>query len=254
MKAVVHGHISGPVVAVVGSYDPFLPEHRQLMEQLGCYAHQHSLSAVAIVLDPAPPLHLYGPSEWPVYEDVNVRIHRMLRCGLDGVLRIRFFKKDLNATAADFFALAGSYFRIEELWLGGRQTLGVGPGGSQRTIAELAEQQGIRLDYLSRPGHSTSRLSIHHFLMTGCISEASNAIGHPPVRSRPKSGKLRLAWSPGCYRVVPLDRLDAAVTGPALELTLTPEATGLPGLQWPDRRIKYLAFVSGPGDQSQERG
>jgi FAD synthetase len=248
MKATLFGHITAPVAAIVGVYDPFLPQHQELILELVSSAHKRALAAVAIVLDPAPPLLLYGASEWPVYEDFQVRLRRMRRCGLDSVVRVRLSRKDLDAGAADLLEVVYSHFCIKELWLGERQSLGVGPAGSNSTISALADQHKIRLRRLPTLQRSAKRIDVRQLLTSGHVAEARSAVGHPPVRSRPSSGRLRLAWATGLYRAIPLDRPEGVTTSTPLKVFVNAESTGLPSIDWPDREIRYLAFMSGPGD------
>jgi FAD synthase len=247
LRARLYGRITGPVLSAIGVWDPILPGHVQLYRRLSEFARESSLSPLAIAIDPDPVRYLYGASECPVYNDVDARIAQMLSFGLAGVLRVRFLQRDIEATAADLFALLDEHIQIAELWLGARQTLGRLEGGNFETIMKLAETRRMRVNRL--PLESLGTHSVRQLLRTGHIVQALELVGRPPLRMYPKSGVLRMAWCPGVYRAVPIKDPNARIDGSSLELELTRPANGLPGLVWPDKQIKCLAFVSGPGDQ-----
>ena len=246
MKAHLHGCITGPAVAVIGVWDPLLPAHRELLERLCSHARQTSQSALAITIDPDPVQYLWGPCDLPVYHDVHVRSQQMLRCGLDGVLRVRFARRDIDATAADFFAALDPLVRIAELWLGARQTLGRLEGGNFDAITRLAEARQMCVRRL--PPQRLEARQVRDLLRTGHLEEAARVVGAPPIHRRPESGKLRLAWRPGLYQALPLPSPDAALEGVPLTLPLRVRPRARPVLDWPGPHVPYLAFVSGPED------
>lgn len=246
MNARLHGRLDRPAVAVVGVWDPVFPAHRRLFEELRDEAHERSLAALAILLDPAPPALLHGPRRFPVYDEVAERIAMLRACGVDGVLRVRFRKADVFAGAADLLAVVEPHARLAELWLGAQQTLGRLDAGSYDTAERLTRERGVTLRRLPfgrvRPG------SVVDLLAAGRLGEAATLVGRPPVRHRPRAERLRLEWCPGRYRVVALGRNDDGAAGSPFEVDVAKAARGLPLLAWPDRAIERLAFVAGPGD------
>lgn len=95
------------MVAVVGVWDPFLSSHESLLARLRDRAEAGGLSSVAVLIDPAPGsfsgfARRYGTPGWPIYDCVATRIGLMGHVGIDAVLRVRFRKRDLDATAAWF--------------------------------------------------------------------------------------------------------------------------------------------------------
>jgi FAD synthase len=241
-------------MVVVGVWDPFLSSHRELLQGLRDRATQDARSSLAVIIDPAPGTlgyRRYGASGWPVYDSIMSRIRLMLGCGLDAVLLMRFRKRDYTATAAEFLEVVCSHVRIAELWIGARQQLGPGPRGWHPAIAEHANAHAMRLTILPEPPLPT--YDVRSFLASGRLADAIAVVGRPPVWERPRSGELRLAWQPGTYRAVPLEHPDAVGTAPVITLSLAPRSGGPGHLNWPCRRIKYLAFVSGPRDQMTVR-
>jgi riboflavin kinase/FMN adenylyltransferase len=250
VKACLYGQIDGPAVAAIGVWDPLLPAHKDLFAQIRASAREWSLPTVAIAIDPDPVRYLWGPSDVPVYNSAAVRIERIRGCGMDAVLQVRFVKRDIDATAADFFAVVDQYARIAELWLGARQSLGRCEGGSFAAITELAAQRGMQVKRL--PFQRLDSRKVRDLLQAGRLAEAARIVGHPPVQSRPASGRLRLAWRPGLYQALPPPNSHpAAAGGELLTLELKKQPRQLPFLDWPDPRIEYLTFVCGPCDDSR---
>lgn len=249
MKATLSGQITTPAVTIVGVWDPFLAAHRQLFEEVSAYARQHGLASLAVVLNPNPVTFIYGPAEAPVYDDIHTRVQLMHCCGFDGILQIRFTKNDLNAAPGDFFDLIqASGITIKELWLGARQLLGRGPESSMEALQALCERREIQLRRLPHAQLETETVRGH--LGAGRLVEATRLVGRPPLRSRPRSGTCRLAWSPGIYRAMPLDTPQRQCeSGNCIDVTLSAARDGLPAFSWPDRTIPYLAFIAGPGDR-----
>ena len=246
MRARLFGRLTRPAVCAIGVWDPILPGHQELYRRLITHARDSELSSLIISINPDPVLHLYGASECPVYSDARARIAQMLSFGLDGVLHVRFQRRDIEATAADFFEVLDQEVEIAELWLGSRQTLGRFESGNFETIRELAKVRRIRLKRLPLQQLGTS--GVRQLLREGNLREAAALVGRPPIRMRPASGVLRLAWHPGRYTAVPVPGPNAPVKGTSVELELNAQKSGLPRLVWPQKKVSCLAFVSGPGD------
>ena len=250
MRASLFGEITAPAVAVVGVWDPLMPAHVELFEQLCLYAHGRGLSPLAIVLDPDPGVLRFGAAKWPTYDDVQTRIHLIQQFGPSAVLRASFTRTGLAASAADMFAAVLSRVELAELWLGAHQPLGAGESGSPETVARLAARHGVRITRLAETSVAKTAGEVRHLLATGQLRGATQLVGRPPVRSRPRSGTLALAWRTGNYRALP-SRTPLTPHGPReLEVTLNAQADGQAGVGWPAPTASYLAFVSGPADRA----
>jgi FAD synthase len=251
MKTTLFGRIDHPAVAAIGVWDPFLARHEQLCTTLAASAHARSLSSVAIVLHPNPPALLNGDQHFPMYDDLAARVWRLRACGIDAVLKLQMTRSDLDLGAAALLDTVQEALLLAELWLGQTQTLGRGEAGSRETVAALAAQRGVELLVLPRPPAEAASAGYQalQLLTDGRLAEAIGCVGHAPVRSRPKSGLLRLPWRPGRYRAVPLQHPGAAPIGPGVTVTLTSGAQQRPTMHWPDRRTRYLAFVAGAADE-----
>jgi hypothetical protein len=251
MNASVHGRIERSVIAAIGVWDPLLPVHLQLLDLLRARAHRQSLSPVVFVIDPDPARFLWGPAFRPVYTDPHARVQQMLDHGLDAVVRVHFARRDLDATAADFFSLVDAYAHLAEVWLGAKQSLGRCAAGNADAIGAAAAARGtkvFRLPY--RPIYSRK---IRDLLQSGHLAKASRIVGRPPIQSRPASDKLRLAWCPGRYGAIAIEEPNAAIKGRMFRVSLKREPRQLPVLDWPAAGVKYLAFVHGPGDPVHEQ-
>jgi FAD synthase len=251
MRTTLHGTVAAPVVAVVGVWDPFKPSHQTLLTQLRDASHTADRSSLAVLIDPAPGsisrvMRSYGTNGWPVYDSVPVRVRLILGLGVDAVLCVRFRRQDFAATAADFLDVVRAHVQLREFWLGANQFLGPGPAGSPAAVAEYARLHDFFLRVLPRA--PISAYDERLFLADGRLEKAIDQVGRPPTMTRPRSSKLRLAWRAGPYRARSLDRPGAPAEGPDLDLELIPHLNAPGTLIWPDRKIRFLAFVSGPAD------
>jgi FAD synthase len=249
MRASLFGELCAPAVAVVGVWDPLLPAHLELFEQLCAYAHGHGLDPLAIVLDPDPGVLRFGAARWPTYDEVHTRIRLIRRFGPKAVVRASFTSAGLAATAAELFAAVRSRVTLAELWLGAHQPLGAGDAGSPETVARLAIEYGVRIVRLPETGVASVGGQVRRLLATGHVRGATELVGRPPVRSRPRSGRLAMAWHPGHYRVLPCRAPLAPLGERELEVSLDTQSDGRAGVGWPVSSASHLAFVSGPADQ-----
>jgi FAD synthase len=249
MKATLYGRADGPAAAVVGTWDPFVPAHRQLLEQLSEYTEPRSLISLVIILHPHPVSFIHGSREWPTYDDVSARLAFFRSCGIDASLIIRFTKADLDLGAKEFLHLVRLHAKLSELWLGPRQSLGVGSAGDNTTIAALAKRSHIHLKRLPESRGRTRSHLARQLLVRGRLQRAITITGHAPIWRRPTTGKLRLPWPSGRYWAVPLKDPLAPPDGKAILTRLVSENAGPSTLLWPNQSIKWLAFMSGPGDK-----
>jgi len=132
--------------------------------------------------------------------------------------------------------------------------LGSGPGGSTQTIAALCAKRKITLKRLPTSRESRMSGEARSLLSNGRLREAIQLVGRPPVWSRPRSGKLRLAWRVGDYLAVPLPEPTAQPSGAPLHVHLEAVDHQPAILRWPDPDIRWLAFVgtstARPSDRS----
>jgi FAD synthase len=252
MKATLHGSATSPAIAVVGVWDPFKSSHRSLLGELRDTALASGQSSLAVLIDPAPGTRSpvaqsYRTGGWPVYDSVPVRIRLMLGLGLNAVLYVRLRAADFSASAAEFLDIVTDRVRLGELWLGELQLLGPGPAGSATAVAQYASRHGIRLRTLPRAPIDV--YDVRQLLATGQLHEAIDQVGRPPTWARPRSNSLlRLAWCPGPYRVQGMEAPGLPGGGFQFDVELVSTPRGQATLMWPDSRIRYLSFISGPGD------
>ncbi|HEX2914992.1 MAG TPA: hypothetical protein VH186_29635 [Chloroflexia bacterium] len=251
MKAIIHGNLSRPVVAVVGVWDPMLPGHRQLFQELMLYAANNSLAPLVIVLDPPPPCLMMGASNWPLFDDTRSRIELLQHHGFQGVMQVCFEeKKELALNASAFFDLVQAHVSLSELWLGANQPLGNRGTSGPREIRRLAQERNFRFHQLPETNLTGLGKQVRDSLVDGHLATAASLLGRPPLRSRPASGTMEIAWQPGAYRAIALDSLAHFDEDgqEKITLSLVQQANGQRLLHWPDATIPYLAFVAGPGD------
>jgi FAD synthetase len=245
LRATLHGTAIGPVAAVVGTWEPFLSEHARLLGQLSTEARDQGLSPVAIMLDPPPALFLHGARAWPLYDDTATRLELIRNCRLDGVLVVRFARRDVDAGAEEFFDAVCAHLRLRELWLGRHQSFGRGPKGNQAAIARIAERRGFSVRMLD-PLPMAAPPQVRALLSSGRLTEAIRVVGRAPSRRRPRGDCVQLDWAQGPYAAVP--GTAGGGTSSAITVEINAEARGRHVLRWPERDIVSLAFVEGPAD------
>ncbi len=255
MKATLYGEVNKPVLAFVGSWDPILPEHMQLVNRMVEDAETKGLASLLVILDPAPAAFLMkeNPEEWVVYNEPEVRIHNLLNEGLDAVLWIHFRKEYLAYGSAEMFETICNHVNLAEFWFGAKQTFGRGPGGAQPITIRLARERGVRLYRLAELGLLERGGHIRKYLADGSPAVATLHAQYPPIRQRPSCRKLYLPWTPGHYHVLPLYDLSeintvSSKTDVGIDITLYPDTSTLSHIEWPDPEIQYLMFVAGPQD------
>ncbi len=253
MKATLYGQIKSPAVAIVGVWDPFLPAHHELFSRLIRKAATRSQSSLAILLDPAPQMMMYGPSQWPLYTDLVSRAKLMLEMGLDGLLHLDFTRQDLQAGAGEFFDVVLANVNLAELWLGQYQRLGSGEAGAPEMVSQLAIQHDIHVERLQDADLGVVSRDIRNFLYSGCIQEALKVVGRLPIFARPDGLRLESGWKPGLYQARALTCWDSQPVqtqkAELIDMVLEQDQERHRFFQWPDQEIEYLAFVAGPGDR-----
>ena len=255
MNATLYGQVNKPALAFMGSWDPILPEHIQLVKRMVNEASSKGFAPLLIMLDPAPAAFLMkeNPEEWVVYNETEVRVHNLLKHGLSGVLCIHFEKKHLAYGAAEMFATICHHVELAEFWFGAKQTFGRGPAGSQPVTIRLARERNIRLYRLADLGVLEKGGNVRNHLANGAPATATLQAQYPPIRTRPLNNELHLPWHPGKYQVLPITDLNqvnhiSLCNDAKLNIILRPETDSTSLTEWPDPKINYLVFVSGPQD------
>jgi FAD synthase len=253
MRLTLHGRCTRPAVMIIGTWDPFLPAHARLIRKLVRYARRTRREAVAVVLSPHPSLLLHSRREWPVYSHVDATVRILQAMGVASVVRLRLARRELDVGARELFRAVTRRVRIQEVWLGHRQSLGPGRLGGADAIAVAARRHRfscIRLPRESDAGHgSTAR----YLLGQGRAAAAARLVGLPPLLKRPRSRSLLVAWAPGRYvmRAVTAPE-DAARLGATYRLLVTADRQG-GRLVWPTNGPRWLAAVKGPAERNGAR-
>jgi hypothetical protein len=245
MKATLRGQVTGPVCALVGVWDPLLPGHFELLNQLRESATAQGRTPLVVLLDPDPGVLRFGVARWPSYFDLDTRSRLIEQTGC-AVAVATFSGRGLQSSAAEFLRALRVRIDLQELWLGARQPLGPGASGSPETVARLADRFGLRIVRLPENDHHATAASVRRLVAAGQIRAAIQKIGRPPTFVRPGSRRLLLGWPCGMYRVVLLRGLGTAVG--AAEVHMTPEADGRAAVEWPQASATHIAFVAGPRD------
>jgi FAD synthase len=243
-------------VAVIGTWDPIVPAHKELFRDLARRGRHEALTPVVIIIYPSP-ARLLNPDlgACPDYADIASRVALIRECAPVQVLVVRFHKKDLDASCRSFFDLVGACICLRELWLGANQSLGRGRQGSNAEVTALTRRRNIRLFRLSVCSRSDIGGRAIRFLQQGKLRRAVALAGHPPIWRRPQSGLLRVDWPPGRYLALPLSvpSFTARSFAGVITMRLSLVTGRLRGFVWPRKEVEWLAFLAGPADKPLRR-
>jgi hypothetical protein len=251
MKTSVLGSATTGSIVVVGTWDPLGPSQRQLLRDLVNEARARGLRSTVVMFDPAPAMHLHPVGSWLEYESFPARLERIRASGVDHVLCVRFSKTDLRRGVRELLDQIERHVRVQELWIGTKQSLGSGEAGNQSTIRAVTEARGIGLRILGR----AQELMIGNpkrCLSEGKVAEARALVGFAPVWAQPKRGVVQLSWSPGQYIAAPVASPLESPGSARLEVELLRDPQGGVRMVWPDARAAWLSFLGGPGDASPD--
>jgi FAD synthase len=247
---VTHPLPNTPALAVIGTWEPLLTHHQALFRELAEEARRRGRASVAMLIDPIPAMAMYGPSQWPVFDDLASRVRLAAACGIDGIVRLDFARADFKAGAAEFFGLVGEILDLEELWLGATQNLGTGPAGGNDAVLAEAARAGVRVRRLPKPPGEPGRTArtVQHLLTDGRLIEAATLVGRRPVWSFTGARVVETAWLPGDYCVAPCDGEGRRIGTSVLRVRITDAGEQYRDFTWPSADVAHVAFLSGPGD------
>lgn len=256
MEAELFGTITKPALVMAGSWDPVLPEHVALMDRLVNYAQKEGMTAVVVMLDPAPSSFVLQKTRpglnWVTYNDADINMHIFRRRGVDAILKIDFQESFLDMGVQELFQAIKPHAHVAEFWFGAQQRFGNGDNGSQATLVRYARHENIRLRRLANLKVGERSYLVRNCLQHGQLAEAFQMARIPPVRKRPTiSPEMRLPWKAGNYLAIPLDTLPTQMImnrKQMIPLQLHAAEQGHSTMQWPSDDIQYLAFTAGPVD------
>jgi FAD synthase len=146
MKIKTHGRVTpsprGHAV-VLGSFQPWQVHHHQLIEELGRHGKETQQPTAVVWMNPSPRT-IMGTATTSATA-VPTQAQHFLACGVETVFEVSLTLPELQGHAFDFLNELRRHARIEELWIGRRQSLGSGPLGSPEAIRQYCDRAGIRL-------------------------------------------------------------------------------------------------------------
>lgn len=244
MQMRIFGCIANEACVVIGNWDPFTTEHRDLLRSLTAHCSTANLSSVVVLIDPNPSAYIQGTSNWMIFEPWPVRLRHLRGAGVDAVAYLRFDEADLSAGAEQFFDLAAMHFSLREVWLGAKQSLGSGPQGSQAAISELARHRSFCLRRLPPSESAAASHRLRSEIANGRLASAIDIVGRPPLWRSNSRASADTPWPAGVYRAVFWKRADQ-LERTTLKIAQVGDRRQV---QWPDAEQKYYAFVAGPAD------
>ena len=247
--------VFGPALAVIGTWDPLVPAHRKLFQELARKAARAGLTPLVIILFPSPVRLLNpDPAICLEYTDLRARVALIRECAAVKVLTVRMTARDLDASSRSFFDLIRSHICLRALWLGANQSLGRCKQGSAAAIATLARRRKISLRRLDVCKESRVGGMALRFLGEGKLRYAVRCVGHAPIWGRPRSGVLKLNWPPGKYLAIPTIRPSLARVSAPGPISVKISSTMKGGsLTWPAQDVEWLSFLAGPADLPHSR-
>jgi FAD synthase len=249
MRLGVYGSARGKHVAVIGVWDPITPNHEKLYRDTVAQASRSDLKTMVVTLDPTPAAQMWGRLEVPSFDAITARVYIQRKCGVQTNVVAHLRRDEIYEGGAEYFlSRLCERVSVSKLILGAGQSLGRGPRGSVRTILEYCSEHGIDVERLSPPSRRWSIPGARNALRRGHLGTCVNILGRPLFWSRPRSQYAVLPWIPGRYRAIPCPApVSECVSGSAIDIQLQ-SFTDRSRFQWPDRAIRWLAFVEGPGD------
>ena len=252
MKLRCFGASDKPALTIVGTWDPFMPYHGDLIRRLAGYSKQVGLSLAPTILIPTSGGAIGDSIS---YHDVEARIAFHSNCGADRVLLVEFTQDDLNKSAYEFVAVLTQEVNLSELWLGVNQTLGPSAKGTIDVIRECGNKYRFLVKTLPEVANRLNRLLFQGAMLGGNIQRARELVGSFPILHRPESLVLqRRYWARGLYAAVSLQSPLDEPLGQRITFTLHDIGLDRVSAMWPQHDSDWLAIVSGPWDVDRNTG
>ena len=142
---IFHQHLNPSCIAVAGTWDPPLPRHIALLEELRRYSKRHALKPYVIIFYPNPQ-NLVRLNPRKEYFDLEARIALLNRMRLKNIVVIELSKEDLQREVGNFFdeLFQHTGILLTELWAGENQSLGGGQQGFQ-SLDKACSTRNIKL-------------------------------------------------------------------------------------------------------------
>lgn len=197
MEGEMLGSVTKRALLLVGTWDPFMKQHQQLIRQAADYAEQNDKQCVTVIVHPNPSAFIHDPPKWVTYDDLAVRIELLQKYGSSASLLLKFNQNDLSAASDEFFELMALHLRVSDLWLGADQALGTGHRGSSRYLDDAAKSRNVQLKRLPPNRLKAFSAKARHLISVGEFAAAAEVVGRPPVWKIPSSGRLATSWPEG---------------------------------------------------------
>ncbi|MEP6994834.1 MAG: hypothetical protein ABI968_09960, partial [Acidobacteriota bacterium] len=240
MQLTLCGGTQAPAVAMLGLWDPFTQSHEALIRQMCSHARSEGLSAVAVLLDPAPAVYV-SARPWPTFSDHQTRLSLLQSIGLDAVACVTFSREDLESGAEDFFDLVCAHIDLKEFWIKPAQALGSGSRGGPWAVLAQTRKRGITLRRLPPEPDGDAGAAGRSHLVKGEFRRARCCVGRPPTLHRPPGDDVSLPWPSGWYQAVPVEFPDGSAVSSSFGIELPPNPGGTATLRWPSPAVEWLS-------------
>lgn len=254
MKGRIIGrHPAGRSATVIGTWDPFLPDHGDCLRLVQRRCRERDLDLVVAMFEPPPAVHLEakGGMLYPIYDDPWTRVDCILGAGIPTVLWMDFRSEDIHGTCRDFFDVMCGLLNMGEFWLKPGQTLGRGLQGSVVGVRAECRRRQIGLRHVPFRENRKTAAGVRSCLRNGALQDAICLVGRPPAIRRSEDRIVRRGWRQGLYRAEILGSGAARQWSGTVDLLV-----GMDGgveCEWPNETVQLLSVVNGPGDVDQMR-
>lgn len=213
MELSICGQPQAPIIALIGTYDPLMQDHIDLAATLAGSCAMRGLVAALVMITPSPS-ELFNPDQKiPIQMDMPARLDLLRSVGIGSIIMANFCREDLDRNAFQFLNDLRRHAPLAGVWLGATQTLGSGPLGTSRAVAEYTKAAGIEYQVVAYdPELKTRALSARTCLATGDIVGVKHFTGlWPTLRLESGRSGARMWWHPGLYAACAKD--DGSVRG-----------------------------------------
>ncbi|WP_295666566.1 hypothetical protein [uncultured Mucilaginibacter sp.] len=211
-----HQALNQKVIAIAGTWDPFLPRHMALFKELLRYSKKRALNPYILIFYPTPANYIFE-GKFKAYFDLDTRLEFFKHLGFNNLIVTEFEAPDLKRTSAEFLneLTRQTGINMTELWVGENQQFGAGAQGFLSIRRECTDRN-IRLRVLKNSFLvSLDKESFYKDFNAGKFGMTSAIVGYFPTYKLKDGGKINI--HDGVYsamlRIHPFDK--------AKEITIT---------------------------------
>lgn len=192
------GMIPASCAIVVGAWDPLFPSVEKSLKRLArACAKSGNYKLLPVLIDPSPPAML-NPDNHPRFECAEARLGRILDCGIEGAIRLRLSKKDLEQGVEFLLDLLSKHTAVKCVFVGKYQSLGSAGRGDPRTIRSVCASRKIEV-LPSDISAIASKRSAYALYRRNAFVKIADLLGRP-LSWTGNVANMRVPLKSGTYR------------------------------------------------------